>query len=110
MRRIKFAITNVAVVRFGLLMVGKDAAQESEDSPLAPGIEWAYGYRVGAPIPENLPRPPQRAKLTPQSPMRVPGSNVTCLNDTFDRPNDGARDGELDRSEERRVGKGWRSR
>lgn len=96
MRRIQFALTTVAVVTFVLLMVGRDAAQESEDSPLAPGIEWAYGYRVGPPIPENLPRPPQRAKLTPQSPMRVPGSNVTCLNDTFDRPNDGARDGELD--------------
>jgi cytochrome c553 len=96
MIRLQYAVTTIAVVTLIALTVRGDEAAESNESPLAPGIEWAYGYRVGPPIPTNLPRPPQRPKLTPQTLMRVPGSTVACPNDVFDRPNDGSRDGDID--------------
>lgn len=96
MRRVQIAVTGAAVVALGMFVPTAQQAHTSPNEHLAPGIEWAYGYRVGPPIPKDLPKPPRPPQPTSETLMRVPGSNVACTAATFDRPNDGSKDGDLD--------------
>ena len=71
-------------------------AVTSSEQVLAPGIQWAWGYRVGTAIPAHLLPRPQPLAPTPDTLLRIPGSNVACTFLSIDRPGDGTHDGVLD--------------
>jgi cytochrome c553 len=89
-----------SVVAVGLLVIYSQQAVYTQQAvtsgaqSLAPGIEWAWGYRVGSAIPTHM--LPQPLTLAPDAPIRIPGSRVTCTFLSIDRPGDGTHDGVLD--------------
>ena len=101
MRRVEMTLAATAVA-VGLLVVYSQQAvhtQQAETSaaqPLAPGIEWAWGYRVGTPIPADLLPKPQRLGPTDDTLFRIPGSSLACTLLAIERPGDGTHDGVLD--------------
>jgi cytochrome c553 len=101
MRRVQMTLAATAAAA-GLLVgytqqaVHSQQAVASPAEPLAPGIEWAWGYRVGSAIPEHLlprvqPLGPSAATL-----LRIPGSSVECTVLAIERPAAGNHDGTLD--------------
>jgi cytochrome c553 len=101
MRRVQMTMTAV-VVAVGLLIVYTQQAVHTQqavasaEQPLAPGIQWAWGYRVGSPIPEHLLPRPQPLGPGPDALLRIPGSSVACTVLSIERPGDGTHDGVLD--------------
>jgi cytochrome c553 len=101
MRRVHMTLAATAAA-VGLLVVYTQQAvhtQQAETSPaqpLAPGIEWAWGYRVGSAIPEHLLPRPQRLGPTADTLLRIQGSSVACTVLAIERPGDGNHDGTLD--------------
>ncbi len=101
MRRVHMTLAATAVA-VGLLVVHSQQAVHTQQAvtsaaqPLAAGIEWAWGYRVGSAIPEHLLPRPQRLGPTPDTLLRIPGSSVACTVLAIERPGDGNHDGTLD--------------
>src|SRR5262245_58884279 len=102
MRRVQMTMAAVGVA-VGLLIVvytqqavHTQQAVTSADQPLAPGIQWAWGYRVGPAIPAHLLREAEPLAPTPDALLRIPGSRVACTFLSIDRPGDGTHDGVLD--------------
>ena len=101
MRRVQMTLTAGAVA-VGLLVVYSQQAVHTQQAvtsaaqPLAPGIEWAWGYRVGSAIPAQLLPQPQPLAPTRDTLLRIPGSSVACTALSLERPGDGTHDGVLD--------------
>lgn len=101
MRRVLMTMTSAGLA-IGLLIVYSQQAVHTQQAvtsaaqPLAPGIEWAWGYRVGSPIAADLLPKPQRLGPTDDTLFRIPGSSLACTLIAIERPGDGTSDGVLD--------------